>query len=168
MVDDSLTPNRKVRRTGTVLLVLAGLGYVGAATGWDAHGAGGRIVLAVVSTVLLLFGALLFRTRMPAITAIRADRSGLRFEVAGDRTATIAWSDVEAVWLRQLGTIFRGYLLHFEYTDQASRPTALRPFERVTSGGVRVLIGLNSQQAATLRTELPAAAGSRYHEGAPS
>jgi hypothetical protein len=169
MVDDSVAPNPKVRRAGAVVLLLAVLCYIGAATGFDAHGGSGRIVLLVVGTLLLLLGLALIRAKAPAVTAVRADQTGLTFEVGHGRPESIPWSDIEAVWLRQLGTVFRGSMLAFRYTEHASRLPALRVFERpVAGGGSRVLIGLNAQQADAMRTELPTAAGTRYRASAPS
>jgi hypothetical protein len=169
MTKDAIAPNPKVRRTGAVITLLAALSYYGAATGYHGDGTTGRVVFLVVGTLLLLVGLTLIRTRLPAITAIRADQSGMTFGVGHRLSMSIPWSDIEVMWLRRLGTISPGYILWFEYADHARRPSALRSFEGPTrGGGVRVGMGLNRRQAAAMLTELPAAAGSRYRGVVPS
>jgi hypothetical protein len=168
MADDTLAPNPKVRRTGAVILVLVLLCYVGAGTGFDAHGTVGRIVLLIVGTLLLPIGLALIRTRTPAITALQANRFGMTFVVGHGRAESIPWTDIEAVWLRRLGVVYSGYLLGLQYADQAPRLAALRSFERpVAEHGARVVIGLNARQATAMRADLPGAAGPRYRDSAP-
>jgi hypothetical protein len=167
-MDADPAPNPKLRRTGLVLLVLVVLCYVGAATGFDAHGTTGRVLFGVIGTLLLVPAVLLLRSRQPAVTSVRADAAGLAVGVAGRAPVTVPWELMESVWLTRLSpqTGFRfsrgGYLLGFDYAAGAAHVPALAPFERATHGATRVTIGLTGAQSPALLRDLPSAAGARY------
>ncbi len=162
MADDSLVPNPKLRRSGAVLVLLAVLCYLGTATGFDAHGTTGRVVLAVVGTVLLVFAVLLLRSKVPGISGLSADERGLTVQLGGVRTESVPWSDIDSVWLKQLSPIFGGTMLTFVYAAGATPRPGLRAFERrLPDGTMRVLLGLNAAQGEAMRRALPAAAGPR-------
>jgi hypothetical protein len=158
------TGNPKVRLTGAVLLVLAVLAYVGAATGWDAHGTAGRIVLVVVGTLLLLLGLLLLlRTRTPSVSSVRADPAGLHITVAGNRSTVVKWSAIEAIRVHRISKILGGHTLSFRLVDESATVALLRPFEAYAAGGGRqVLIGMTAAQSSDMIRDLPRFAGPRF------
>ena len=159
--------NPKVRVTGAVLVGLALLSLIGTVTGLDAHGTGGRIVLGVVGVLFLFVGVALLRTRTPAVPGLDADEAGLHVTVAGSHPVTLAWSDLDAVWLRRLSSVFGGYLLLARPAPGASTPHSLRPFERRSSDGSKtIMIGLTKAQSTTLPRRIPALAGDRYRRPA--
>jgi hypothetical protein len=156
------TGNPKVRLTGAVLLVLAVLAYVGAATGWDAHGTAGRIVLVVVGTLLLLLGLVLLRNRTPKVSSLRADPAGLHITVAGNRSTVVKWSAIEAIRVHRISKILGGHTLSFRLVDESATVALLRPFEAYAAGGGRqVLIGMTAAQSSDMIRDLPRFAGPR-------
>jgi len=150
-------PNPKVRRAGLVLIMLAGLAFLGAVAGYDAQDATGRIVFGVVGALLLILGVLLVRSRAPRVETIEANSGGLRFTLAGATPETVPWNVVRSLQMPTLSPILGGHMLRAEIAPAAVCPPGLRVFGRPQpDGATRILIGLTPAQATRLRVDLPA------------
>jgi hypothetical protein len=157
------SPNPKIRGTALVLVVVALLGYVGAITGLDAGGTGGRIAFAVVATVLLIPGLLLLRSKAPALRTVRLDPRGLVVAVSGAAEDVVPWESMRAFGLRGVGASVEaqqrglpapGLVLTVDCVPAAA-PAGLRTLEFPQDNGtVRLVLGLTRAQAAALRAQL--------------